>query len=164
MTTVLTSARELSAVKPLTLDSDEIRAMLPHRWPFLFLDRVTALVPGVSATGLKNVSISEPHFAGHFPVSSVMPGVLVIEALAQLAGVLLLVGSATADDDDRERPSGRMLLAGVSKFRFRQMIKPGDQLVLTVQLEKEAAGIVQVRAAATVGGSAVADGALQLAT
>lgn len=104
---------------------EEIQDFLPHRYPFLLVDRVTEVEKGVFITGYKNVSCNEPFFTGHFPEKPIMPGVLIIEALAQLSGIL---GFITAD----RKPSDGVIhyLAGSSKARFKRPIVPGDQLIL----------------------------------
>ena len=111
----------------LTLDIAEILKLLPHRYPFLLVDRVTEMVPGESVKAYKNLTFNEPFFQGHFPGVPVMPGVLIIEALAQ-AGVILVVHSFP---QFRENPDGQVyLFAGIEKARFRAPVRPGDKLVL----------------------------------
>lgn len=113
----------------LPLDSRAIMEILPHRYPFLLVDRVVELEVGERIRGLKNVTINEPFFTGHFPGQPVMPGVLIIEAMAQLAGVLALAG------DGRSADSGSIFyLAGVDKARFKRPVTPGDQLVMEAKL------------------------------
>lgn len=108
---------------------EEIRAILPHRYPFLLVDRVIKLTPGVSITALKNVTANEPFFVGHFPEQMVMPGVLMIEALAQTVGLL-----AAKSSDIPPTPADMFFLAGVDNARFRQMVVPGDQLILEAEV------------------------------
>ena len=110
---------------------EEIRRFLPHRYPFLLVDRVLECVPGESLTAVKNVSVNEPHFTGHFPEQAVMPGVLIIEALAQATGLL---GFRTMS----EEPSKDVLymLVGIDGVRFKRQVVPGDQLILTVNIER----------------------------
>jgi 3-hydroxyacyl-[acyl-carrier-protein] dehydratase len=110
------------------LDVVEIQKILPHRYPFLLVDRVLDLEPGVRAVGIKNVTMSEAHFQGHFPRQPIMPGVLIVEAIAQLGGIVLL---------SQEEHKGMIpLFAGVDKLRFRRQVVPGDQLRLEVELTK----------------------------
>ena len=108
------------------MNIEEIMQILPHRYPFLMIDRLLELVPGRKAVGIKNISINEPYFAGHFPAKPVMPGVLMIEAMAQVGACALL-------SDDKFK--GRLAyLAGVDKIRFRRMAIPGDCLHITTEL------------------------------
>lgn len=111
------------------MDIKQVRDHLPHRYPFLLIDRVLSVTPGEEVVCLKNVSVNEPYFTGHFPADPVMPGVLIIEAMAQAAGIL---GFAS----EKKRPSdGFMyLLCGSDKARFKRQVVPGDQLVLTARL------------------------------
>lgn len=127
------------------MDIAEIQNLLPHRYPFLLVDRVIDCVPGEQLVAIKNVSINEPYFTGHFPSKAVMPGVLIIEALAQATGLLAM---CTSPDE-----SGRSLyyLVGVDKTRFKQPVVPGDQLTLTVKLIKCRRDIWVFDCRATVG-------------
>ncbi len=107
-------------------DIEEIQKLLPHRYPFALVDRILDFIPAKSAVGIKNVSINEPHFQGHFPGRPIMPGVLIVEAMAQVGGVVMT-----------QVPSmegGLFLFAGIDKVRFRRQVVPGDQLVITVEL------------------------------
>ena len=111
----------------LSFDIQQILKILPHRYPFLLVDRVTEMVPGERVKAYKNLTFNEPFFQGHFPGVPVMPGVLIIEALAQ-AGVLLVVESTP---EFKENPDDQVyLFAGIEKARFRAPVRPGDQLVL----------------------------------
>lgn len=105
--------------------AEEIYSLLPHRYPFALVDRIIDYVPGKQATGLKNVTFNEPHFQGHFPGYPIMPGVLIVEAMAQVAGVVL---SQIPGVD------GLCVFAGIDKVRFRRPVVPGDQLIMTVEL------------------------------
>lgn len=139
--------------EPVNLDIEAILERLPHRFPFLLVDRVMSLSVGDSIVALKNVTINEAFFAGHFPSHPVMPGVLVIEALAQ-AGGLLAWESASAE----EQGSLTILyLAGVEKARFKRPVVPGDQLVLKADLTKRRRDIWRFDCAAEVDGQAVAE-------
>ncbi|NJL40825.1 MAG: 3-hydroxyacyl-ACP dehydratase FabZ [Leptolyngbyaceae cyanobacterium SM1_4_3] len=104
----------------------EIQKLLPHRYPFLLVDRVIDYVPGERAIGIKNVTFNEPQFQGHFPGQPIMPGVLIVEAMAQVGGVVL-----TQMLDSSEN---LFLFAGIDKVRFRRQVTPGDQLIMTVEL------------------------------
>jgi 3-hydroxyacyl-[acyl-carrier-protein] dehydratase len=117
------------------MEIDEIKSLLPHRYPFLLLDRVTS-IKEEGAEGIKCVSHNEPFFLGHFPEYPVMPGVLILEALAQLGGVLLLSAN-------KGELKGIPLLLGVDRARFRKEVRPGDQLRLRVQRLKSRAGVVR---------------------
>lgn len=115
-------------IPALPLGAAEIQVILPHRPPFLFLDEVTELEPGVRAVGLKAVSGGEPYFAGHFPGRPIMPGVLIIEALAQLGAVCLLA---------RDGPQGRLVLfGGIRNARFRVPVLPGQILRLEIEVTR----------------------------
>ena len=120
--------------------------LLPHRYPFLLIDKIIAVSPGASITALKNVTINEPFFQGHFPGRPVMPGVLVIEAMAQAGGVLSHV---TLGDVD---PKPLFFLAGVNDARFRRTVLPGDQIVVQVDVDKIRRGIWFYNCSASVDG------------
>ncbi len=109
-----------------TFTSEEIQKLLPHRYPFLLIDKIIDYVPGEKAVGVKNVTINEPHFQGHFPGRSLMPGVLIVEAMAQVGGIVLTQMSSVE--------GGLFVFAGIDKVRFRRQVVPGDQLVMTVEL------------------------------
>ncbi|MBV8876095.1 MAG: 3-hydroxyacyl-ACP dehydratase FabZ [Gammaproteobacteria bacterium] len=118
------------------LDMQAILQRLPHRYPFLLIDRVLECRPGESIRALKNVTYNEPFFPGHFPGRPVMPGVMIIEALAQAAGILCFV-TANVFPDHRTQ----FYFVGIDKARFRRPVVPGDQLLLTAQLERSLKGI-----------------------
>ena len=109
-----------------TFSIEEIQELLPHRYPFLLVDRIIDYVPGKNAVGIKNVTFNEPQFQGHFPGRSLMPGVLIIEAMAQVGGIVM-----TQMPDSK---GGLFVFAGIDKVRFRRQVVPGDQLVMTVEL------------------------------
>jgi len=111
----------------VVLDVEQIKALLPHRAPFLFVERLTDIVPFESATGFKAVSYNEPHFAGHFPEFAVMPGVLIVEAMAQTAGALVVHSLGTLS------PSRRVYFMAIDKARFRRPVRPGDMLCFKVK-------------------------------
>ena len=132
------------------LDIEQIRDVLPHRYPFLLVDRILELVPEKSARGYKNVTINEEFFEGHFPGHAVMPGVLVCEAMAQVGGVLLL--SMTGNE-------GKLAyFGGMDRVRFRKPVIPGDTLVTDVDLIVNKGNIGKVRAVARVDGEVAAEG------
>jgi 3-hydroxyacyl-[acyl-carrier-protein] dehydratase len=128
------------------IDIHEILKLLPHRYPILLVDRVLSVDPGKSIRALKNVTINEPFFAGHFPHRPVMPGVLMLEAMAQTAA-LLSFASAGASPDDKSV----YYFAGIDAARFKRPVEPGDQLVMDVSLLRTKAGIYKFKAQARVG-------------
>lgn len=129
---------------------EEIRRFLPHRYPLLMVDRVLECVPGKYLTAIKNVSVNEPHFNGHFPEVPIMPGVLIIEALAQATGLL---GFRTMS----EEPNSNLLymLVGVDNIRFKRQVVPGDQLLLKVTLLRRSKVIWKFDCEASVDGELV---------
>ena len=133
------------------LSIDQIREHLPHRYPFLLVDRVLEREAGKRIVGLKNVTINEPFFQGHYPTTPVMPGVLIVEAMAQVGG--LAVGGASTEDL-------LPLLASIEKVRFRQVVKPGDQLIITATVINSRSGVVKIAASAEVDAKVVAEGEL----
>ncbi|MFQ6371256.1 3-hydroxyacyl-ACP dehydratase FabZ [Shewanella sp. YIC-542] len=130
-----------------TMDIQEIMAFLPHRYPFLLVDRVLDFTPGETLTAIKNVTINEPFFTGHFPVQPVMPGVLIMEAMAQATGLLAFKTMS-------EKPSTNVLyyFAGIDNARFKRVVVPGDQLRFDVKMIKERRGIGVFYGEATVDG------------
>ena len=139
------------------LDIQEILRLLPHRHPFLLVDRVLEWRQYKSIRALKNVSVNEPFFMGHFPERPVMPGVLIIEALAQAAGVLLFASHGVVPDRD-----ARFYFAGIDKARFRKPVLPGDQLTLAVKVERNMRSIWRVATTAHVGDDVVCEADLLL--
>jgi len=133
------------------LDIKRIQELLPHRYPFLMVDRIEECEPGQRAVGIKNVTIGEPYFEGHFPGNPVMPGVLIVEALAQTAAVL---GYETHPDYVDQ---GGVLLMGLDKVHFRRPVVPGDTLRLEVTLVKERGAIWRISGKATVDGERAAE-------
>jgi 3-hydroxyacyl-[acyl-carrier-protein] dehydratase len=124
---------------------EAIKELLPHRYPFLLVDRVIEVTPGKSLLAIKNVTINEPFFIGHFPRMAVMPGVLLIEALAQASGVLIYETLGKNDGD-------LYFLAGIDNVRFKRLVTPGDQLQLYVELTKQRLGVWKFTGAASVNG------------
>jgi len=131
------------------LDIEEIRNILPHRYPMLLVDRILELEPE-RIVGIKNVTVNEPFFQGHFPDFPVMPGVLIVEAMAQVAGVLVL---KTIPD----RASKLVLLAGIDNAKFRRPVLPGDQLRIEMTVVKKKASVAKMQGVATVDGTVVAE-------
>jgi 3-hydroxyacyl-[acyl-carrier-protein] dehydratase len=132
-------------------DIDEVMRRLPHRYPMLLVDRVLECVSGERITALKNVTMNEEFFVGHFPGRPVMPGVLILEAMAQAAGILTFVTANVYPDENV-----RFYFAGIDKARFRRPVVPGDQVLLTAQLERKIRTIWKYSTAATVSGVEVA--------
>ncbi|MEV0348497.1 3-hydroxyacyl-ACP dehydratase FabZ [Nonomuraea sp. NPDC050680] len=142
-----------SAATATGLNHDQIRQVLPHRWPMLLLDRVSRVEPGVKGTATKNVAGTELWFQGHFPTAAVLPGIVIIEALAQLAGVVFALAGA----------SEISYLAGVRSMRFRRPVVPGDQLTLSAERTGGGAGFAEYRVSARVDGQVAAEGNLTIA-
>lgn len=132
------------------IDVRQIQQALPHRYPFLMVDRILEVVPGERVVGIKNVSANEPYFAGHFPGHPVMPGVLIVEALAQTAAML---GYETREE---YRDGGGVLLMGLDKVRFRRPVVPGDVLRLEVTFLQARGDVWRVKGLATVDGEKAA--------
>jgi 3-hydroxyacyl-[acyl-carrier-protein] dehydratase len=122
----------------------EIKEILPHRYPFLLVDRIIEVEEGVRAVGIKNVTANEEFFNGHFPEYPVMPGVLIVEALAQVCGVIML---------SKDENKGKLgLFAGIDNCRFKKQVVPGDQLKLEVEITRARGSFAKARATATVDG------------
>ena len=135
----------------MPLDIEAISERLPHRYPFLMVDRVLSVTPGKSIVALKNVTANEAYFVGHFPGHPVMPGVLVLEALAQAGGVL--AWESVSEDDRR----WILYLVGIDNARFKHPVRPGDQLVLKVDLVQRRRNLWRYEARAEVDGKLVAE-------
>jgi beta-hydroxyacyl-ACP dehydratase FabZ len=135
------------------LDINEIMKLLPHRYPMLLVDRILEIESGKRVVGLKNVSANEQFFQGHFPGAPVMPGVLIVEAMAQCAAVLFL-------RDIPERNERLFLFGGVDRARFRRPVVPGDQLIMEITVLQQRAWTVKVRGEAKVDGKLVAEAEL----
>ncbi len=134
----------------MLLDINEIQKILPHRHPFLLVDRILEMEPRKRVVGLKNVTMNEAFFVGHFPGYPIMPGVLIVEAMAQTGGVLVLSGVP-----DRERKV--VLFAGIEEAKFRQPVVPGDQLRMELEVLALKRTVCKMRAQATVEGRLVAE-------
>jgi len=129
----------------------EIMKLLPHRYPFILVDRVVELVEGDKIIALKNVTINEPFFAGHFPGAPIMPGVLIIEAMAQTGGILFAVSQP------EEKRGGPVYFMGMDKVKFRKPVVPGDQLIFEVKILNMRSKAVKMSGIATVDGKCVAE-------
>jgi len=140
-------------------DVVEIQKILPHRYPFLLLDRVTQLEKGVSIEGYKNVSISEPVFQGHFPDHPIYPGVMIIEGMAQAGGVLAFKSSSDEEQEDAENKV--VYFMSIDKAKFRSPVTPGDQLVYKLSVIKHRGAIWQLDAKAYVDDKLVAQAELK---
>lgn len=138
----------------MSFGMDRIQQLLPHRYPFLLVDRVLEIEPMKRVVSIKNVTINEPFFPGHFPGTPVMPGVLVIEAMAQTGALLLLRG------DDVSMRGKYMVLAGVDEARFRRLVVPGDQLRIEVDVLAARSRSCRVKAVATVEGQVAVEAIL----
>jgi len=136
---------------------DQILERLPHRYPFLMVDRVLEVVPGKSIVAVKNVSANEAYFQGHFPGYPVMPGVLIIEALAQAGGVLAW------ESVGAEERIWILYLVGIEETRFKQTVRPGDQLTMRVELVKRRRNLWRFEAVAEVAGNVVAQSQILMA-
>jgi 3-hydroxyacyl-[acyl-carrier-protein] dehydratase len=145
--------KSVTTADPSTiLTITEIQKLLPHRYPFLLVDRVLEWDPGIRVVGIKNVTVNEPFFQGHFPGRPIMPGVLIVEAMAQVGGIILM---------QTEALKGKLsLFAGIDKARFRRQVIPGDQLLITAELLKIKGRFGKIKAVAEVEGQVAAEGEL----
>ncbi len=139
-----------------TYDINSLLPLLPHRYPFLLVDRVIELHKNESIIGLKNITANEPQFTGHFPDNPIMPGVLILEALAQTCGLLLLLSL------DKVPEQKVIFLSGINNARFRQQIIPGDQLHLHATLTRQRLSNYKFTTQATVNGKRVADAQISI--
>jgi 3-hydroxyacyl-[acyl-carrier-protein] dehydratase len=149
-TDISPESAQASTSPPKTMDILEIMSLLPHRYPFLLIDRVIEMEPRHRIVALKNVTINEPHFTGHFPDYPIMPGVLMVEAIAQAGGALLL-----AEIPDRE--SKLMVFTSIENARFRRPVTPGDQLRIEVTVLNWRTRVVKMGGSITVNGKVVCD-------
>lgn len=145
--------------KPKAIERNEIETLIPHRPPFLWIDRVEELEPGVRCVAVKFVDPAIPIFAGHFPAKPILPGVLLIEAVAQTAGVML--GSAAAQGSDKN-PGGVALLAAVNRFKFLKPVTPGQELRIETKKLTEAGQMAYIGGTVWVGEEMVASGELSV--
>jgi 3-hydroxyacyl-[acyl-carrier-protein] dehydratase len=137
------------------IDINKVMNILPHKYPFLLVDRIIEVEEGKRAKGIKNVTINEPFFQGHFPSNPVMPGVLIVEAMAQVGAVAMLL---------KEKFKGKTpFFAGIDKVRFKKVVKPGDVLVIETELISLKGSIGKAKAVAMVDGEVVCEGELLFA-
>jgi len=137
-----------------TYDIMKIMGLLPHRYPFLLIDRIIELEPGETVTALKNVTINEPFFQGHFPQEPIMPGVLIVEAMAQAGGVL------ACESLQEKQNNNPIYFMGIDKVRFRKPVVPGDQLVFKVKVLRFRSKTFKLAGTASVDGKLVAEAEL----
>ncbi len=140
-----------------TMDISRIQELLPHRYPFLLIDRVTEYVEGEHLIALKNVSVNEPQFTGHFPQLPVFPGVLILEAMAQATGLLAFATFGAPKENEL------YYFASIDNAKFRKPVSPGDQLIIEVEFLKERRGIALFNGVAKVDGSVVCSAELKCA-
>jgi 3-hydroxyacyl-[acyl-carrier-protein] dehydratase len=141
-----------------SMDIRAVLAQLPHRYPFLLVDRVLECVPGKRIEAIKNVTVNEPFFPGHFPGRPVMPGVMILEALAQAAGILAFKTAGVVPDEN-----SRFYFVGIDNARFRKPVEPGDRLVLKATFERAIRGIWKFETVAEVDGVVAASATMMVA-
>ncbi len=146
---------DTAATITTSMDIHEILDHLPHRYPFVMIDRVISMELGKEITALKNVSINEPFFPGHFPYHPVMPGVLIVEAMAQAAAILSFKTMGIKPNDDSV-----YYFAGIDSARFKKPVSPGDQIILNVKIDRILKGIWKYSGVATVDGKVVAEASM----
>ena len=140
------------------MDVKDIFSVLPHRYPFLLVDRILELEPGKRAVGIKNVTINEPQFTGHWPDNPVMPGVLLLEAMAQVGGIMLLTML-----EDSEREDVTAMIVGIDKVRFRRPVLPGDQIKMEAVMKRRKGNMGRIYITAHVDGELACDGEFSFA-
>lgn len=143
------------------LTNIDIRKIIPHRYPFLLVDKIIEIDTGKKAVGIKNVTANEPFFQGHFPDYPIMPGVLIVEALAQTAGIAVNAEAAQADGGSGEAKLG--VLASIDEMKFKKQVMPGDTLHLEAEILSSKMGIVKAKVKATVDEKVAAEGEIRFA-
>lgn len=139
----------------------QIRKILPHRYPFLLVDKIIELEPGKSAVGIKNVTANEPFFQGHFPEYPIMPGVLIVEALAQTAGIAANADALNAGEEAQEKKLG--VFAAINEMKFKKQVLPGDTLRLEAEIVSSKMGLIKANVKASVDGKTAAEGVISFA-
>jgi 3-hydroxyacyl-[acyl-carrier-protein] dehydratase len=165
MTATLDRPLKKAASKPAgkSYSSDDIKRMLPHRYPMLMIDRAYDVAPGVSGKGVKCVTVNEPFFAGHYPDHSIMPGVMIVEAMAQLVAVVYVAEMLEAPvEGDVSESVG--YLGSISNMKFNRLVVPGDQLLLEARLGQRLGGLRSVQVKCSVDGEPAASGSLIVTT
>lgn len=142
---------------PLTLDVEEILELLPHRYPFLLVDRVLDYSPGEFLKAVKNVTVNEPCFQGHFPGKPIFPGVLILEAMAQATGILAFKSVGKLE------PGELYYFAGIDEARFKRPVLPGDQMIMCVEFIRTRRGLTRFKGTATVDGKIVCEATMMCA-
>ncbi|MEN6315097.1 MAG: 3-hydroxyacyl-ACP dehydratase FabZ [Clostridiaceae bacterium] len=143
------------------LTNAEIQKIIPHRYPFLLVDKIIELEPGKKAVGIKNVTVNEPFFQGHFPGFPIMPGVLIVEALAQTAGIAANAADAGAEGGENSGKLG--VFASIDAIKFKKQVMPGDTLRMEVEILSSKMGVVKARVKATVDDKVAAEGEIRFA-
>jgi len=145
------------------LSNMDIRNIIPHRYPFLLVDKVIELEPGKRAVGIKNVTANEPFFQGHFPQYPLMPGVLILEALAQTAGIAVMAPADGSVPSAQESSGGKLgMFAGVEELKFKRQVIPGDTLRLEAEILVSKLGMIKAKGTATVDGQVAAEGIFKI--
>jgi 3-hydroxyacyl-[acyl-carrier-protein] dehydratase len=142
------------------LTNIDIRKIIPHRYPFLLVDKVIEIDPGKKAVGIKNVTANEPFFQGHFPEYPIMPGVLIVEALAQTAGIAVNAEAAQAEGDAEAKLG---VFASIDEMKFKKQVLPGDTLRLEAEILSAKMGVVKAKVKATVDDKVAAEGEIRFA-
>jgi 3-hydroxyacyl-[acyl-carrier-protein] dehydratase len=142
------------------LTNIDIRKIIPHRYPFLLVDKVIEIEPGKRAVGIKNVTANEPFFQGHFPEYPIMPGVLIVEALAQTAGIAVNAEAAQADGNSEAKLG---VFASIDEMKFKKQVLPGDTIRLEAEILSAKMGVVKAKVRATVDDKVAAEGEIRFA-
>lgn len=143
------------------MDIGQIMKVLPHRYPFLLVDRILELIPGEKAIGLKNVSINDQFFQGHFPGHPVMPGVLILESMAQVAGILSFASSGSKEEMEKNMKDKVIYFMSVDKVKFRKPVVPGDQLRQEIYITRKRGSTASFEGKAFVGDTMVAEAVMK---